>query len=359
MVKTKLDRMVQTFTQPTPGGGWVTTHEDVTERWNAEEQVRDQKLQLDAALSNIGQGLLMFDAEARLIFCNRGYMELYDLTPEEVKPGTTLQTLLECRKAKGTFRLDPDTYVARTSGCAAGGTAGDADAAARRWPDHLHRKPPDGGRPLGLDPRGHHRATAGRKAAARAEAAARHRAQQHDAGPQHVRCGRAPRRLQRALSPDVRPVVRHGEAGLHGPGPGAGAHRQRHVLRDGRGKIRHRSRRGDEAARADRGDARSDRRPDHRHHQPADARRHRLGGDARGRHRAPPRRARARPQPGVRQHRDRERAGHHRRQGRRRPALPADQSRGRALFRRSARRDDRQDGRRGVLRRRRRIDRGA
>ena len=40
-----------------PGGGWVTTHEDVTERRHAEEQVREQKLQMDAALDNISQGL--------------------------------------------------------------------------------------------------------------------------------------------------------------------------------------------------------------------------------------------------------------------------------------------------------------
>ena len=46
-----------------PGGGWVTTHEDVTERRHAEDQVREQKLQMDAALDNMSQGLLMFDGD--------------------------------------------------------------------------------------------------------------------------------------------------------------------------------------------------------------------------------------------------------------------------------------------------------
>ena len=49
-----------------PGGGWVTTHEDITERRNAEEQVREQKLKLDAALNNMSQGLCMFDAQGRV-----------------------------------------------------------------------------------------------------------------------------------------------------------------------------------------------------------------------------------------------------------------------------------------------------
>ena len=57
LVKTTDGRLVQAFNQPMPGGGWVTTHEDVTERRHAEDQVREQKLQLDAALNNISQGL--------------------------------------------------------------------------------------------------------------------------------------------------------------------------------------------------------------------------------------------------------------------------------------------------------------
>ncbi len=65
-----------------PGGGWVTTHEDVTERRHAEEQVREQKLQMDAALNNISQGLVMFDADTRLVLCNRRYLELYRLSAE-------------------------------------------------------------------------------------------------------------------------------------------------------------------------------------------------------------------------------------------------------------------------------------
>ena len=110
-VKTTEGRRIQVFNQPMLGGGWVTTHEDVTERHHAEEQVREQKLQLDTALNNISQGLLMFDADARLILCNRRYRELYDLPADVVKPGITLQDLLLLRKAKGTFQRDPEAYV--------------------------------------------------------------------------------------------------------------------------------------------------------------------------------------------------------------------------------------------------------
>jgi diguanylate cyclase (GGDEF)-like protein/PAS domain S-box-containing protein len=111
-LRTAEGRLIQAFNQPMPGGGWVTTHEDVTERQRAEEQVRDQKLQLDAAVDNVSHGLLMFDSSSRLILCNRHYAELYRLPPDAVKPGVKLHELHSLRKAAGTLPLDPDTYVA-------------------------------------------------------------------------------------------------------------------------------------------------------------------------------------------------------------------------------------------------------
>src|SRR6187549_488533 len=81
LIKTTEERLVQAFNQPMPGGGWVTTHEDVTERRRAEDQVREQKLQMDAAFDNISQGLLMFGGDGGLILWNRRYLELYHLAP--------------------------------------------------------------------------------------------------------------------------------------------------------------------------------------------------------------------------------------------------------------------------------------
>jgi NO-binding membrane sensor protein with MHYT domain len=107
VIKTTVGGLVQACNQPMPGGGWVTTHEDVTERHHAEKQVREQKLQMDAALDNISQGLLMFGADGRLILCNRRYIELYDLPPDVVKPGLAMQELFELRRARGTFPLVP------------------------------------------------------------------------------------------------------------------------------------------------------------------------------------------------------------------------------------------------------------
>src|SRR5262249_31707542 len=47
------------------------------------QRLRAQKLQLDTALNNMSQGLLMCDAEERVVLCNKRYMEIYGV-PEEM-----------------------------------------------------------------------------------------------------------------------------------------------------------------------------------------------------------------------------------------------------------------------------------
>jgi diguanylate cyclase (GGDEF)-like protein len=62
-----------------------------------EKRLREQNVQLDAALNNIVQGLAMFDGEHRLVLCNRRYAEIYGLASDQLKPGTTLQQIIEHR----------------------------------------------------------------------------------------------------------------------------------------------------------------------------------------------------------------------------------------------------------------------
>jgi PAS domain-containing protein len=40
---------------------------------------REHNVLLDTALNNMSQGLCMFDAQARLVVCNRRYIEMYGL----------------------------------------------------------------------------------------------------------------------------------------------------------------------------------------------------------------------------------------------------------------------------------------
>ena len=48
---------------------------------------RKEEQLLQTVLNNMSQGVLMFDPETRLIFCNKRYIELYGLSQEIVKRG--------------------------------------------------------------------------------------------------------------------------------------------------------------------------------------------------------------------------------------------------------------------------------
>jgi len=57
-------------------------------------RARRQVAQFATVLDNMSQGLCMFDAAQRLVLCNQGYLRMYDLSPDVVKPGCTLRQLL-------------------------------------------------------------------------------------------------------------------------------------------------------------------------------------------------------------------------------------------------------------------------
>jgi methyl-accepting chemotaxis protein len=73
--------------------------------------LEQMNLRFSAALENMSQGLCMFDATQRLIVCNKRYAELYELTGEQTKPGTTLREILGYRIAKGKAPGDHEGYI--------------------------------------------------------------------------------------------------------------------------------------------------------------------------------------------------------------------------------------------------------
>ena len=67
-------------------------------------------LQLDAAINNMPLGLSMFDAQERLLVCNRRYAEMYELPSGLTRPGTARCALWDHRERKGArhYPMDGD-----------------------------------------------------------------------------------------------------------------------------------------------------------------------------------------------------------------------------------------------------------
>jgi diguanylate cyclase (GGDEF)-like protein len=120
------DLILSVSFNPRSEGGWVVSVSDVTEREQLntqlqqqhellkaqEEKLRTQNMQFDMALSNMSQGLAMFDREDRMIVCNRRYAEMYGLTMGQVKPGTPSREIFEARIANNQYAVtDADSFI--------------------------------------------------------------------------------------------------------------------------------------------------------------------------------------------------------------------------------------------------------
>ncbi len=97
----------------TQDGGVVGTRSDITEMKRREmemlrisQQLHAKNLQFDTALSNMVQGLCMFDKDQRLIVVNRRYLEIYGFAADVVKPGITLRGLMEYSVSLGNYTAE-------------------------------------------------------------------------------------------------------------------------------------------------------------------------------------------------------------------------------------------------------------
>jgi diguanylate cyclase (GGDEF)-like protein len=76
----------------------------------ANARLGEQNARFAAALGNVSQAILMFDAAGRLVMSNQRYCEMYDLPPDVTHPGCTIRDLLDHRQRRGTLSDDPETY---------------------------------------------------------------------------------------------------------------------------------------------------------------------------------------------------------------------------------------------------------
>jgi len=86
---------------------------DVTDAKAAELELRNRKLQLDAAVNNMSQGLLMFDAEQHLVLHNKRYAEMYGIPDALIRSGMTAVDLVRLRAQCGSFEGDPEKHCER------------------------------------------------------------------------------------------------------------------------------------------------------------------------------------------------------------------------------------------------------
>jgi diguanylate cyclase (GGDEF)-like protein/PAS domain S-box-containing protein len=69
-----------------------------------------ERRQLRTAVDNIPQGLVLYDASARIVVCNQPYLDMFGLSADVAKQGCTMQRLITHRQETGSFDGDVEAF---------------------------------------------------------------------------------------------------------------------------------------------------------------------------------------------------------------------------------------------------------
>ena len=87
--------------------GLITHNRDVTMRKRLEQELLDSRNQLSSAMTQMADGLAMFDREDRLVFCNEQYRSYFPLTTDLRIPGASFRTILKAVVERGEQQAAP------------------------------------------------------------------------------------------------------------------------------------------------------------------------------------------------------------------------------------------------------------
>ncbi len=105
--------VIATRRSPMPGGGFVTTYTDMTERWKAEREAAEKSHLLETALASMSQGISIHDRDLRLVSFNDKYpLARGDLPREFIRTGVTHEETIRYRARRGDYGPgDPEEHV--------------------------------------------------------------------------------------------------------------------------------------------------------------------------------------------------------------------------------------------------------
>ena len=88
-------------------------NQDVTKRKEVELALAASEIKLQAALTNMSQGLLMLNAEARVVLVNPSFAKIFKMPQEKITPGMSTPDLMELAfVSSGLKDIDPERTLA-------------------------------------------------------------------------------------------------------------------------------------------------------------------------------------------------------------------------------------------------------
>jgi len=109
-------KLIRVTRQPLPGGGWVATHDDITEQRRAEQELDKTKQFLDSIIDNIPIAVVVKDAVTRkFVLVNRTFQAMRGLGRDELV-GKSVFAFYNQRTAEFIDRMDGEVLQGRCDG---------------------------------------------------------------------------------------------------------------------------------------------------------------------------------------------------------------------------------------------------
>ena len=88
---------------PLPGGGFVTTYIDISERRRAEAELQRSAALLRGAIDALDEAFVLYDPDDRLVLCNDRYREIYANMAPLMVPGARFEDIVRAGAEQGDY----------------------------------------------------------------------------------------------------------------------------------------------------------------------------------------------------------------------------------------------------------------
>jgi signal transduction histidine kinase len=113
LVRSRAGRVSQAEIRPLPGGGFLTCATEITTLSRAEAESAARARLLETVMSRLQAGVVLFDADLRLILSNPAYEEAIGLSAGTIRPGMRHDELLALLQDRGELDAEERIETAR------------------------------------------------------------------------------------------------------------------------------------------------------------------------------------------------------------------------------------------------------
>ena len=96
-------RVITVRRDPMPDGGYVTTLTDITERKRAEQEIAEKSAVLETTFESMSQGIVVYDADLKLVAYNQKFIDLQGLPPEFLRLGMPYEDFFRFNAERGEY----------------------------------------------------------------------------------------------------------------------------------------------------------------------------------------------------------------------------------------------------------------